>query len=46
MELASYVKIGFSRPDLDGNKLVKGMYLARKTTDKEVFLVVPRVVVF
>ena len=29
-KLTSYGKFGFSRPDLDGNKLAKGMYLARK----------------
>ena len=40
MELASYGKFGFSRPDLYGNKLAKGMYIARKTRDKEVYLVV------
>ena len=26
-KLASYGKFGFSRPDLDGNKLAKGMCL-------------------
>ena len=29
-----YGKFGFSRPDLDGNKLAKGMYLARKASDR------------
>ena len=44
-ELASYDKFGFSRPDLEGNKLAKGMCLGRKARDKEVFyLVVPRVI--
>ena len=28
---------GFSRPDLDENKLAKGMCLARRATDREVF---------
>ena len=37
-ELASYGKFGFSRSDLDGNKLAKGMYLARKAKDREVFI--------
>ena len=37
-ELASYGKFGFSRPDLDGNKLAKGMCLARKARDREVFI--------
>ena len=39
MELVSlhpYGKLGFSRPDLDGNKLAKG--LVRKPRDKEVFI--------
>ena len=31
-------KFGFSIPDLDGNKLAKGMCLTRKTRDKEVFI--------
>ena len=31
-------KFGFSRPDLDGNKLAKGMCLARKARDREVFI--------
>ena len=44
-ELASYSKFGFFRPDLDGNKLAKGMCLARKARDREAFnLIVPRVV--
>ena len=44
-ELAPYGKFGFSRPDLDGNKLAKGICLARKERDKEVYcLIVPRVV--
>ena len=38
LELASYGKFGFSRPDLDGNKLAKGMCLARKARDREVFI--------
>ena len=29
-KLTSYDKFGFSRPDLDGNKLAKGMYLREK----------------
>ena len=33
-----------SRPDLDGNKLPKGMCLARKARDRGVYLIVPRVV--
>ena len=32
-KLAFYGKFGFSRPDLDGNKLAKGMCLARKTRE-------------
>ena len=31
-------KFGFSRPELDGNTLAKGMGLARKMRDKEVFI--------
>ena len=42
-KLAFYGKFGFSRPDLDGNKLAKGMYLARKVK-RSVYLIVPRVV--
>ena len=43
-KLTSYGKFGFSRLDLDGNKLAKGMYLVRKTSHREVFnLIVPRV---
>ena len=30
-------KFAFSRPDLDGNKLAKGMCLERKVGDREVF---------
>ena len=37
-ELVSYCKFGFSRPDLDGNKLAKGVCLARKAGDREVFM--------
>ena len=37
-KLASYSKFGFSRPYLDGNKLAKGICLARKMRDKEVFI--------
>ena len=37
-ELASYGKFGFSRPDLDGKKLTKGMWLARKVRDREAFI--------
>ena len=37
-KLASYCKFGFSRPDLDGNKLAKDMCLARKARDREVFI--------
>ena len=36
-KLASYGKFGFFRPDFDGNKLVKGICLARKVRDREVF---------
>ena len=36
-KLTSYSKFGLSRPDLVGNKLAKGMYLARKASDGEVF---------
>ena len=38
LELVSYGKFGFSRPDLDGNKVAKGKCLARKVRDKEVFV--------
>ena len=37
-KLTSYGKFGFSRLDLDGNKLAKGMHLARKTSDRGVFI--------
>ena len=38
-------KLGFSRPDLDGYKVAKGKYLARKARGKEVLpIVVLRVV--
>ena len=33
-----YNKFGFSRPDLNGNKLAKGMCLARKARNREVFI--------
>ena len=36
-KLASYDKFGLSKPDLDGNKLAKGICLARKKRDREVF---------
>ena len=36
--VASYDNFSFSRPDLDGNKLAKGMCLARKMRDKEAFI--------
>ena len=45
-KLTSYGKFGFSRPDLDGNKLAKGMYLARKPVIEKFHLVVPKVVIF
>ena len=37
-------QVCFSRPDLDENKLLiaKGMCLARKTRDKEVFILLYR----
>ena len=38
IKLASYGKFGFSRPDLDGNKLAKGKRLGRKVRDREVFI--------
>ena len=37
-KLASYGKFGFSRPDMDGSKLAKGMCLGRKARDREVFV--------
>ena len=37
-KLASYGQFGFSRPDLDGNMLAKGICLARKARDIEVFV--------
>ena len=37
VKLTSSGKFGFSRPDLDGNKLAKGMCLARKARDREMF---------
>ena len=43
-KLASYGTIGFSRSDLHGNKLAKGMCLARKARDREVFLILLNVV--
>ena len=36
-KLPPYCKFGFSRPDLDGNKLAKGMCLVRKARDREAF---------
>ena len=36
--LASYSKFGFSRPDLDANKLAKCMCLPKKVRDREVFI--------
>ena len=38
LELVSYGKFSFSRPDLDGNKPAKGKCLERKARDKEVFI--------
>ena len=38
LKLASYGKFGFSRSDLDGNKLGKDIYLARKARDREMFI--------
>ena len=35
---SSYSKFGFSRPDLNGNKLAKGMCLTRKVRYREVFI--------
>ena len=46
LELVSYGKFGFSRPDLDGNKSAKGKCLARKVRDRSVYLVVLRVINF
>ena len=37
-KLASYGKFGFSRPDLDGNKLANGKCLWKKVRDREVFI--------
>ena len=37
-KLTSYGKFGFSRPDLDGNKLAERVCLARKARDREVFI--------
>ena len=37
-KLASFGNFGFSRPELDGNKLAKGMCLVRKARDREVFI--------
>ena len=34
-KLASYGNFDFSRPDLDGNKLAKGMCLARKAREEK-----------
>ena len=44
VQAASYGKFGFSRPDLDGNKLAKGMYVLREKSERHrrVYLVVPR----
>ena len=33
--LESYGKFGFSRPDLNGKKLAKGMCLVKKARDRE-----------
>ena len=43
-----YGKFGFSRrPDLDGNKLAKGMsWLEKKEIKKRLYLVVPRAINF
>ena len=38
LELVSFGKFGFSRPDLDGNKLAKGKCLVRQVRDKEVLI--------
>ena len=43
-KLASYDKFGFSRPDLDGNKLAKRMYLVRKARDREVYKLSPVII--
>ena len=37
-KLTSYGKFGFFRPDLDGNKLAKGMYFAKIASDREGFI--------
>ena len=37
-KLASYGKFGFSRTDLDGNKLSKVICLVRKATYRELFI--------
>ena len=37
-KLASYGKFSFSRPDSNGNKLAKGICLARKVRDREVLI--------
>ena len=39
-------KFGFSRPDLDGNQLAKGICLVRKARGREVLSRVLRVVIF
>ena len=37
LEIVYYGKFGFSRPDLDGNKLAIGECFARKARDRVVF---------
>ena len=37
-KIASHGKFGFSRPDLERNKLSKGMCLVRKVRDRELFI--------
>ena len=38
LELVSYSKFAFSRPDLVGNKAAKGKYVVRNARDKKVFI--------
>ena len=38
LELVSYGKFSFSRPDLDGNEPGKGKCIVTKARDREVFI--------
>ena len=46
MVFQKYLPNSLTSLDLDGNKLAKGMCLARKVRDRSVYVVVPMVVNF